>query len=70
MAKPLDRHGRKALLKRGQVTSIAKRTKRTPGHVSQVIAGLRRDAVVEKEVARRFKMKPADAFGPVEDAER
>ena len=49
---PLSFHDRKGSLGHGGLTKIAKRTKRTLGHVSQVVRGTRRDPRVERAVAR------------------
>lgn len=44
---------RKSRLGRGATTRIARKTKRTIGHTSQVLRGVRRDPVVEAEAAAR-----------------
>lgn len=53
-----------ARLPRGGQAAIARKTKRSAGHVSLVIKGYRRDVVVEREVARRLKRDMADVFAP------
>lgn len=58
---------RKAALGYGTATKIAKRTRRSLGHVSQVISGTRRDAKVEAEVAARIG-KPVDEVFASKDA--
>jgi hypothetical protein len=67
---PLTRWERKARLKHGAGRSIAKRCRRAESHVSEVIAGHRRDPVVEKEVARRMKLSVEEAFGPMPEREK
>lgn len=41
---------------------IARQTKRTTGHVAEVVSGRRRDPVVEKNVARRLRMPVEQVF--------
>ncbi len=62
----LTPYERKLRLKRGSITSIAKRTRRAQPHVSLVVSGQRRDAVVEKEVARRIGLPVEAVFEPAE----
>lgn len=48
----LSSYERKERLGYGGLSKIARRTKRTLGHVSQVVRAKRRDARVERAVAR------------------
>ncbi len=66
----LTKWERKAKLRYGAVTSIARRCRRSKGHVSSVISGPRRDAVVEREVARRMKLPVVAVFGPAPKARK
>lgn len=52
----LSVHERKERLGHGGLSKIARRTKRTLGHVSQVVSGTRRDPRVERAVARAIGM--------------
>jgi hypothetical protein len=61
---PMTRWERKEALGHGVLRSIARRTERSTGHVSRVIHGVRRDARVEKEIARRLKLPVEDVFPP------
>lgn len=61
---PLTRWERKEQLGHGALKKIAKRTERSPGHVTHVVAGHRRDKRVEKEVARRLKLPVDEVFPP------
>lgn len=57
---------RKAALKYGDAAKVSRQTHRTKGHVSQVIAGDRRDAVVERAIARRIGKPVDEVFEPVD----
>lgn len=59
---PLSRIERKERLGFGGQKKIARRTKRTRGHVSQVVNGSRRDAVVERAVARAIGLPVEEVF--------
>jgi hypothetical protein len=63
---PLTRWERKARLKHGDGKRTAKRTGRPESHVSETLSGVRRDPVIEKELARRMRpiTTPEEAFGP------
>jgi hypothetical protein len=63
---PLTGKERKAQLGYGALSEVARKTKRTLGHVSQVVSGTRRDKKVEREVARRLGITIEDAFGYIE----
>lgn len=54
---------RKAALGYGALSKIARRTRRTLGHVSQVIDGTRRDPVVERATAARLGKSIDEVFG-------
>lgn len=54
---------RKKALGFGGLSWVARKTKRTLGHVSQVNAGLRRDALVERWIARRIAERHPDLDG-------
>lgn len=58
---------RKNKLGRGKAAKIARQLKRTEGHVSQVINGLRRDPVVEEMVARRIGLPVEEVFPPANE---
>lgn len=60
---------RKAALKHGDGAKVARQTRRTHGHVSQVIAGDRRDAVVERAIARRIGRPVDDVFEPLKPSD-
>lgn len=60
----LTKDERKARLGRGKAAGIARQLKRSEGHVSQVINGLRRDPVVEEMVARRIGLPVEEVFPP------
>lgn len=57
---PLSADERKKLLGHGGLTRIAKRTKRTPGHVSEVNRTGRPDPVVQRAIAREIAKKHPD----------
>lgn len=59
---PLTASERKQRLGRGKAAGIARQLKRTEGHVSQVINGLRRDPVVEAVVAKRIGLPVNEVF--------
>lgn len=59
---PLSKYERKEKLGHGAVKEIATATKRSEGHVSQVINEKRRDRVVEVAVARRLQMPVDEVF--------
>jgi hypothetical protein len=61
---PLTSKERKAELGYGALSAIARKTKRSLGHVSQVVSGTRSDKKVEREVARRLGIAIEEAFGP------
>lgn len=63
----LTREQRKRCLGRGAGQKIATRTKRTAGHVSQVIAGTRRDPVVEAEICKRLHLPYEAVFSTITD---
>lgn len=44
------------------MAKIARQTKRTNGHVQEVIGGRRRDPVVERNAARRLAMPVEEVF--------
>jgi len=59
---------RKKALGFGGLAKVAKQTRRTLGHVSQVNARKRSDAVVERAIVRRIvkanpQINPDDVFG-------
>lgn len=58
----LSRDEIKKRLGHGSVTRIARQTGRTIGHVSQVLAGLRRDRKVEVAAARKLGIRVDEAF--------
>lgn len=64
---PLTASERKQRLGRGKAAGIARQLKRSEGHVSQVINGLRRDPVVEAVVAKRIGLPADEVFPPVND---
>jgi hypothetical protein len=53
---------RKARLGYGAAAKIARQTRRTHGHVWQVLDGTRYDAVVVRVAARRVGMPPEELF--------
>lgn len=53
---------RKARLGRGAAAKIARQTRRTHGHVWQVLDGTRYDAVVVRVAAKRAKMPAEELF--------
>lgn len=59
---PLSRIERKERLGFGGQSKIAKRTKRTRGHVSQVVNGIRHDPRVERAVARVLGLPVEEVF--------
>lgn len=59
---------RKAALRHGAVTEIARQTGRTLGHVSQVIHGKRRDRKVEVAAARKIGRPVHEVFDPAPDS--
>lgn len=65
---PLTKWERKERLGYGAVTKIARRAKRSIGHVSQVLAGDRRDSKVERIAARILGMSEVEAGFPSVDA--
>lgn len=62
MAMTLTVSERKARLGYGTAAKIARQTRRTHGHVWQVLDGTRYDAVVVRVAARRAKMEPEVLF--------
>jgi hypothetical protein len=56
----LDRKGR---LPFGALSRVAERLDLTLGHVSEVMHGRRRDARVEKALAKLMAVSPLEAFG-------
>ena len=52
------------------MAKIARQTKRTNGHVQEVIAGRRRDPVVERNAARRLELPVEEAFPEYYSAEK
>lgn len=54
---PLSAEERKKLLGHGGLTRIAKRTKRTAGHVSEVNRSGRPDRVVQRAIGREILRK-------------
>ena len=58
---------RKQRLGRGRAAGIARQLKRSEGHVSQVINGLRRDPVVEAVVAKRIGLPVEEVFPPADN---
>jgi len=65
----LTKAERKERLGHGAITKIARKTKRSIGHVSQVIAGDRRDPKVERVAARMLEMTEEEAgFPPIDVA--
>ena len=55
---------RKRLLGHGGITRVAKRAARDKSHVSRVVAGTRRDPVVERHVAKRLGLPVEEVFAP------
>ena len=55
---------RKAALGHGGMAKLARRTRRTLGHVSQVIHGKRRDAKVERVAAAMLSRPIEEVFAP------
>lgn len=55
------------LLKRGWMTRLANQYRRSTSHVSRVIAGERRDEVVENAFARRVGRERFDLFPALND---
>lgn len=70
---PLTPEQRKNYLGHGGLVRIARRTKRTKGHVTEVNRERRRDEVVERAITREITTKypaiaPADVWPSVEPA--
>lgn len=67
----LDKHARKELLGLGGLTRIARKTRRSIGHVSQVNDESRRDPKVERAIIRAITRKhpiPVDQVFSFPDA--
>ena len=65
----LSKHDRKDKLGHGGLTKIARRIRRSPGHVAEVNAGRRRDLVAERAITRRIvelhpDVNPGDVWPP------